>query len=352
MSGTGRWVVEQGKDCTISALYLMTCPNANMIGLYYLPIVTMSHETGLSVTEARGSLRRLSEAPSEGLGRGFEGGFAWFDEPSSVVWVPQMAKFQIGPTMNANDNQVKAIRKEVERWKKHRFFVGFYGLYNGPYNLGLDPPLVSPFEGPSKGLRSQEQEQEQEQKQEQEDLAGGSSPARPVVETGLTSEPESPRTPAPVQGSRPAAQGSLLPAELALAPAAKPAPRPKSPKQQSATALTWEAYADAYEGRHGTAPEKNGEVMGKLSTLVSRVGQAQAPILARYYLTRNDARYSYHPVGLLLSDYQKLLTAMKTGRVVTETTARANERTASNPGLAYVAELEAELAAEQARKGR
>lgn len=156
-------------------------------------------------------------------------------------------------------------------------------------------------------------------------FAGGSSPPRPAVESGQTSEPPSPRTPAPIQGSRPAAQGSLLPAELALAPTAKPARRPKSPKQLSTTALAWQAYAEAYEARYRTLPEQNGQVMGQLARLVANV-RAKAPLLVRYYLTRNDSRYNYHPIGPLLSDYQKLVTAMETGRVVTDAAARDKER--------------------------
>jgi hypothetical protein len=141
--------------------------------------------------------------------------------------------------------------------------------------------------------------------------------------------------PARIQEAPTAAQGSLLPAEDA--PTAKPARRPKSPKALSTTAIAWQAYAEAYEARYKTAPEKNGQVMGQLARLVANVG-GKAPDLCRYYLTRTDARYRYHPVGMMLSDYQGLLTAMTTGRVITETTARERERAASSPMWQYVAD--------------
>ena len=43
---TGRKLREQGTDSLVVALYLTTCQSASMIGLYYLPIPLLCHETG------------------------------------------------------------------------------------------------------------------------------------------------------------------------------------------------------------------------------------------------------------------------------------------------------------------
>ena len=45
---TGKAIKKAGPEATIVALYLMTCPHANMIGLYYVPLMYIAHETGLS----------------------------------------------------------------------------------------------------------------------------------------------------------------------------------------------------------------------------------------------------------------------------------------------------------------
>ena len=45
------------------AFYLMTCPSANMIGLYYLPLPVLAHEIGIS-------LQGIFEGPSKALRRG------------------------------------------------------------------------------------------------------------------------------------------------------------------------------------------------------------------------------------------------------------------------------------------
>lgn len=44
------------------AIYLVTCPAANMIGIYYQPLVTIAHEIGLSIDETRAALATCSYA--------------------------------------------------------------------------------------------------------------------------------------------------------------------------------------------------------------------------------------------------------------------------------------------------
>lgn len=159
-------------------------------------------------------------------------------------------------------------------------------------------------------------------------IAGGSSPPRPVVETGQTSEPlESPRTPAPVQG------------RVALnTPETRPKRAPKPPKEPTATSETWDAYSSAYAQRYGSPPVRNAKVNGQLARLVEQLGADEAPPVAAFYLTHPAAIYNFHPVGLLLRDCQALRTQWMRGSVVTPTAARRNEETAANPALALLLE--------------
>lgn len=187
---TGRWIRAQGKDCVIAAMYLLTCPSSHMLGLYYLPLVTMAHETGLTIDEVRVALRRLSKAPSDAGEAGYASGFAWYDEPTEVVWVPQMARFQIGERLSANDNRVVGIRKDIERWRKCKFYAGFYELYNDPFCLGLEGPIGTCLT-PSKALASQEQEQEHEKEQDPPNPPRGEQVG--LALEGPTSEPDQPR---------------------------------------------------------------------------------------------------------------------------------------------------------------
>ena len=54
---TGRAIRRSDCDAAlVVALYLMTAPTSNMIGLYYLPLITIAHETGCTqddVAEAK-----------------------------------------------------------------------------------------------------------------------------------------------------------------------------------------------------------------------------------------------------------------------------------------------------------
>lgn len=61
LGDTGRKLRKSGPECMVVALYMMTSPHSNMLGLYYLPVLYIAHETGLA-----------PEGASKGLLRGFK----------------------------------------------------------------------------------------------------------------------------------------------------------------------------------------------------------------------------------------------------------------------------------------
>jgi hypothetical protein len=98
------------------------------------------------------------------------------------------------------------------------------------------------------------------------------------------------------------------------------------------TAALWEAYSAAYEKRYGAEPVRNATVNGQLAAVVKRLGAEEAPEVAAFYVAHKAAFYAQkgHPVGLLLLDAEKLRTEWVTGRQITSTAARQQERTAAN----------------------
>jgi hypothetical protein len=157
---TGKEIRKLGPECQVVAFYLFTCPSANMLGLYYLAMPTLCHETGRPLKGALKALRSLREAK-----------FAYYDVPSEQVYVPNMAREQIGERLKRKDNRHVAVMNELERLRKTPFFNDFVNRYRIPFELHdveIEPDFTSPSGGPSEPLRSQKQEQEQEQKQEQE----------------------------------------------------------------------------------------------------------------------------------------------------------------------------------------
>lgn len=103
-------------------------------------------------------------------------------------------------------------------------------------------------------------------------------------------------------------------------------------KPAAPTAEVWGAYASAFKERHGVEPPDGAKARSQLKTLLERIPKADAPHVAAFYLTHNDALYirAKHPTDLLLRDCSKLWTEWKTGQSVTGTEAREQERTQAN----------------------
>lgn len=174
----GFWVGNTGRllrsdtNAQLLALYLMTSPHANMIGLFYCPMAYIVADTGIPLEGALKALQRLSEV-----------GFCTLESPPDWVWVHEMARYQIGDAIKPRDNQVKGIKKELEKIPNIGIKKSFTERYRDAFHLhDLIPP--SPLQGPCKPLRSQEQEQEQEQEIKKQ------SPDGDCVETAVS-------TPAP-----------------------------------------------------------------------------------------------------------------------------------------------------------
>ena len=102
----------------------------------------------------------------------------------------------------------------------------------------------------------------------------------------------------------------------------------ETPRGESPTKETWEAYSVAYESRHGAAPVRNATTNSQMAAFVKRIGGAEAPQVAAFYVSHNDQFYvrSLHSVGLLLQNAEKLRTEWATGRRVTGTVARQAEK--------------------------
>ena len=98
------------------------------------------------------------------------------------------------------------------------------------------------------------------------------------------------------------------------------------------TAETWAAYSEAYESAYSVKPVRNAQVNGQLSQLVARLGAAEAPEVARWFLRHRNGLYvsAMHSVNLLLRDAEKLRTEWATGRQVTRTQAQQQDRTQTN----------------------
>ena len=144
------WTGETGKalrqdpGAQVLALYLMTSPHSNMLGVYYCPVMYMAHETGLGMEGASKALARLIDA-----------GFCMFDEASETVFVRRMAAHQIGEALSENDKRVLGIQKEVAKMGDSPLKTAFVEAYAQAFHLTPQKgkkakPLASPLQAPTK----------------------------------------------------------------------------------------------------------------------------------------------------------------------------------------------------------
>lgn len=153
---TGKRIKKAGPEGVVVAVYLMSSPHSNMIGIFHQPVMYMAYETGLSI-----------EGASKGLRICMDAGFCRFDEASDMVWLPEMAQYQIAKALSPGDKRCKGIRKDYAALPDCPFLGAFFDRYAQAFHLptrrnGTGEP-VPVSHAPSKPLRSQEQEQEQEQ---------------------------------------------------------------------------------------------------------------------------------------------------------------------------------------------
>jgi hypothetical protein len=124
-------------------VYLFTNSHTHVCGLYYLPVLLISHETGIKESRLDTLLDTLSRV-----------GLVSWDRVSEVVWVKKMFDRQ-GQGVK---NDIAAARhlEGLHNCNLVKEFLRFYAHRNIPYRYPIDR------------VSSQEQEQKQEQKQEQD----------------------------------------------------------------------------------------------------------------------------------------------------------------------------------------
>ncbi|STR68187.1 Uncharacterised protein [Raoultella ornithinolytica] len=94
-----------------------------------------------------------------------------------MVWVHEMAAYQVGKALKPGDNRCAGVRSEYASLTENSFLSSFYERYKDDFHLSIKRETRQISEGASKGLRSQDQEQDQEQEQDKDHLGhGGATP--------------------------------------------------------------------------------------------------------------------------------------------------------------------------------
>ncbi|HYC01635.1 MAG TPA: hypothetical protein VEC57_21065 [Candidatus Limnocylindrales bacterium] len=138
-------------DAQRVAFYLITSPHSHQSGLYYLPMMYLCHEVGISPEGASKALRSLSED-----------GFCVYDETSEWIWVKEMAAWQIGQGLQASDKRCKGVQQYLLTVPELPFIAEFIARYGDDFHLYIAPGKgsKSPLEGASSEQNRSGTEQE------------------------------------------------------------------------------------------------------------------------------------------------------------------------------------------------
>lgn len=156
---TGKELRRRGPEAVIVGVYLMTSPHSNMLGLFYQPELYMAHETGLGF-----------EGALKGLQGCIEAGFCKYDAATEMVWVMEMAGYQIADELKATDKRCSGIQKDYDALPNNPFLAAFFDRYQAAFHLtrkrAFEAIEQNPIGGASEPHRSKEKEKEKEQEKE------------------------------------------------------------------------------------------------------------------------------------------------------------------------------------------
>lgn len=126
------------KDAQIVGLYIITAPAANMIGVFNCPLWLIAADTGLSPDDVNIGMARLIKA-----------NFLTYSKKHELMWVHEMARFQIAPSLAPTDKRVIGIRRYVEKIQDPSIKTRFFKKYQAAFHL-----IASPLQAPSKPLQA------------------------------------------------------------------------------------------------------------------------------------------------------------------------------------------------------
>lgn len=268
------------EDGRVLALYLLTCPHANLIGCFRLP-------NAYAADDLQWSSVRVSQGFDELIAKGFMS----VDQGTRWLLIHKYLKWNTFESPNVAIAAHKAFDQVPNLPLKSLLantLLEFGAHIKEPFAKALEA-LAKPFANP---------EPEPE----------------PILNQNL----------------------SLIPATtgISCAPPSEGTPPPKTAKRSepSTTASTWAAYSGAYRSRYGVDPIRNAKVNGQLAQFVARVGLDEAPAIAAHYVGHQKAWYvqNMHPIDSLLKDAETLRTSWATGKNVTSSQAAMADRTDTN----------------------
>jgi hypothetical protein len=152
---TGITLRSMGPGVQLTALYLLTAPHSHQSGLYKLSFGSIAEHTGclrnppdeestvtfsMGIDGAKANLQSLIEI-----------GFAKYDSDQQLVYIPTMARFQIGTELKPADKRIPGLKSHLLKFRKSAFLAEFLDTYGEAYRLE-DLRGGTARSSPSKGM--------------------------------------------------------------------------------------------------------------------------------------------------------------------------------------------------------
>lgn len=151
------WLRGSGKrlrgnpEAQVLALYLMTCSQGTMCGIFHVALPTVAHDTGIALIRIAELLVTLDEIVT-------------YDPDEELCWIPNAAREQVGVSLSMKDKKRPGVLRELKQFGHHPFVGEFLRLYMEPYLLDAEWSIWNSSQptrcgkyAPSKGLRSPSQ---------------------------------------------------------------------------------------------------------------------------------------------------------------------------------------------------
>lgn len=135
----GKQIKKLGYEARILSTYLLTCANSTMVGIYYLPMPLIIHETEIPFKGVLKTLRSLEKI-----------NFCTYDTEHEYAWVYEMGFSQIDKQLKPKDNRIKYIHNIVNKLPNLSFLPKFMEKYQQSFHLDL----LKKAQPPSKALQS------------------------------------------------------------------------------------------------------------------------------------------------------------------------------------------------------
>lgn len=128
MCAQTRRLVKEGPDTILVALYLQTNHHSHSLGIYFIPLIYIARDTGITLERVQEIINQLEQLE-----------FCQYDAEHEYIWLLNYGLDQVGGPLKKVDNRVIQLQKYFEQLPSLSFLGAFYHQHKDDFHL-LTPP--------------------------------------------------------------------------------------------------------------------------------------------------------------------------------------------------------------------